>query len=114
MHVFYVKSVLSPGRQCPAIIPALYHNCIHYFLVYKLLLSATLPCQTTSLGPEGTHCPAADYQGVLTSGVEDVLWQSIGNHLVPVVCVHIIEGCLQVGGPDYMQGSVIARSQHRP
>ena len=44
------------------------------------------------------------------SGVEDVLWQSMGNHLVPVACVHIrgvfamqgsgLEGCLQFRGLD--------------
>ena len=31
-------------------------------------------------------CP--DYQNVLISGVEDVLWQSMENHLVPLACVH--------------------------
>ena len=48
--------------------------------------------------------------GVLISRVEDVLWQSIGNHLVPVSCVYIrevsaiqgsgLEGCLQFRGLD--------------
>ena len=42
-------------------------------------------------------CP--DYWGALILGVEDVLWQNIESHLVPVACVHnrgvsaIIQGC---------------------
>ena len=37
----------------------------------------------------GTRDDCPDYRNVLISGVKDVLWQSMVNHLVPVACVHI-------------------------
>ena len=53
-------------------------------------------------------CP--NNSGVLISGVEDVLYQSITDHLVPAECVHNrgvsaiqgagLEGCLQFRGLD--------------
>ena len=39
-------------------------------------------------GHLGTKKGCPDYQNVLISGVEDVLWQSMENHLVPLACVH--------------------------
>ena len=39
-------------------------------------------------GHLGTRRDCRDYRGVLISGVEDVAWQSIENHLVTVACVH--------------------------
>ena len=39
----------------------------------------------------GTGKDRPEYGGVFISGVENVLWQSIVNHLVPVTCVHIRE-----------------------
>ena len=39
-----------------------------------------------TFGHLGTKMDCPDYEGVLVSGVEDVLWQSMENHWVPVAC----------------------------
>ena len=39
-------------------------------------------------GPLGTTKDCPDYEGVLISGLDNVLWESIKNHLDPVACVH--------------------------
>ena len=56
----------------------------------------------------GTRKDCPDNRGVLNSGVEVVLWQSIVNHLVQVSCVHS-RGCPQfrgwIRGAAAVQGS---------
>ena len=40
-------------------------------------------------GHLGTRKDCPDYQGVLISGVEDVLWLVIMDHLAPVACLQL-------------------------
>ena len=53
------------------------------------------------------NCP--DYRGVLISGVEDVLWQIIVNHKIPVACVHFggvsCSSGVGIRGVSVIQGS---------
>ena len=43
------------------------------------------PSNPDTLGPKAPP----DYQGILITGVGDVLWLIVVEYLVPLVCVHI-------------------------
>ena len=58
-------------------------------------------CGTPLFGHLGIRRDCPDYENVLVSGVKDVLWQSMGSHLVRVGCVHI-------RGVSAIQGSGLA------
>ena len=69
-------------------------------------ISTVDPLYSTHLGTR-KNCP--DYQGVLISGAEDVLWLIKVNYLVPVACVHI-RGCPQFRGLHGFEGSTVIRT----
>ena len=58
-------------------------------------------------GHFGTRQNCLDYSGVLISGVKDVLYHRIVNHLVPVARVHI-RGMLATQGSGLEGSTVLA------